>query len=139
MNILGYARHFLISSIVAALFVGCIASKKVNYPAPDVPAGYVLIDAYSVGHPEDYVKFHNWGDYDSLSAKVMFHNPDSGAWEPYGTVVLKGTGDTDTMKHSTHFGGGLHNLRYFAVKFSDGQAHPFTLGGAHNDLHVYVR
>jgi hypothetical protein len=32
---------------LASLFIGCIASKKVNYPAPDVPAGYVLIDAYS--------------------------------------------------------------------------------------------
>ena len=132
-------KKIITCAAVAALLAGCITSRIVDYPAPAAPAGFVLIDAYAGGHPKDYVKFHNSGDFDALGATVMFHNPDSGAWEPYGKVSLKGTGDTDTMKHSTHLGGGLRNLRYFAVKFSDGQAHPFALDGARNDLHVYVK
>ena len=78
-------------------------------------------------------------DFENLRAKVMYHNPESMAWEPFGRILLKGPGDTDTMKHSTDFGGGLRNLRYFAVQFSDGVLHELRLNGAHNDLHIYVR
>lgn len=125
--------------ISAALLGGCIFSRSVNYPAPDAPEGFALIDAYEVGRPQDYVKFHGDGDFENLRAKVMYHNPESMAWEPFGWILLKGPGDTDTMKHSTDLGGGLRNLRYFAVQFSDGVLHELRLNGAHNDLHIYVR
>ena len=132
----------ILSIAVAALLAGCFTSStsnRVEYPAPTTPAGYVLIDAYSAGRPKDYVKFHNVGMYESLKADVMFHNPATMTWEAFGIATLKGTGDTDTMKHSTHLGGGLRNLRYFAVKFLDGKPHEFSIGGAHNDLHLYVK
>ena len=127
---------------VAALLAGCftsMTSKTVKYPAPPAPIGCVLVDAYDAGRPKDYVKFHNAGMYESLKIDVLFHNPATMTWEAFGIATLKGPGDTDTMKHSTHLGGGLRNLRYFAVKFLDGKPHEFSIDGAHNDLHLYVK
>ena len=132
----------ILAIAVAALLAGCFTSStsnRVEYPAPAAPVGYVLVDAYSAGRPKDYVKFHNAGMYESLKADVVFHNPATMAWEAFGIATLKGPGDTDTMKHSTHLGGGLRNLRYFAVKFLDGKPHEFSIDGAHNDLHLYVK
>ena len=127
------------AGIVSASFLGgCISSRRINYPAPDTPDGFALIDAYEVGRPEDYVKFHGVGDFENLRAKVMYHNPKSMAWEPFGCALIKGPNDTDTLKHSTDIGGGLRNLRYFAVQFSDNTPHELRLSGAHNDLHIYV-
>ena len=129
----------LISIVAAAILAGCFTpGKSIDYPAPAAPEGFVLIDAYSVGRPKDYVKFHNAGTFQALEAQVMYHDPASKTWKAFGGVSLKGPGDTDTMKHSTSIGGGLRNLRYFAVKFADGRAHTFNLDGAHNDLHVQV-
>ncbi len=129
----------ILSIAAAAILAGCAnMPPPVSYPAPAAPEGYALIDAYGVGRPKDYVKFHNSTDLDQIKAKVMYHNPKSMKWEPFGNVSLKGTGDTDTMSDSTRFGGGLRYLRYFAVKFADGKAHKVSLDGVHNDLHVYV-
>lgn len=120
------------------LLAGCATLERVEYPAPAAPEGYVLVDSYDAGRPKDYVKFHNATALDSIKANVMFHDPATQAWAPYGNVSLKGTGDTDTMGDSKGFGGGLPKLRYFAVKFADGKAHGIRIDGAHNDLHIYV-
>ena len=135
----------IVCPFLVLLFAGCVSSPRPkhhgrhDHPAPVAPAGFVLIDAHSVGHPKDYVKFHNDGKFRSLSATVLFHNPATFRWEPYGNVFLKGRGDTDTMKHSSRLGGGLRKLRYFAVRFSDGRAHPLRLKVSRDDLHVYVK
>ncbi len=96
------------------------------------------MDAYDVGRPEDYVKFHNATETEKLLAIVMFHNPVTRKWERYGMAKLNDINDVDTMHESSRVGGDLHHLRYFAVKFSDGKSRALRLDGAHNDLHIYV-
>jgi hypothetical protein len=134
-------RMIVTAIMLAILAEGCFVSSAINrvdYPVPVVPEGYVGIDAYEDGRPKDYVKFFNDGVYPSLVMHVMYHDPKTRNWETYGGAALKGPGDCDTMKHSTHLGGGLKRLRYFAVKFMDGKRHSITTEVRHNDLYIRV-
>ena len=133
-------RDCLAVAVLCVAFIsGCFASKAhVRYPVPAVPEGYVAIDAYEVGRPEDYVKVYNCSTNPQFEVSILYHNPKTMQWEPFGVASLKRLNDRDTMKHSTDIGGGLSNLRYFAVKFLDGVPHGIRLSGEHHDLHIRV-
>ena len=139
-NTMKIIKMLSLATIMLGLLSGCFfaRSTRVEYAMPEIPQGYIGVDAYRAGHPEDYVKFHSCGLYQNLVIKVMFHNPRTMAWEDFGVAHLKSYGDTDTMKHSTHLGGGLKRLRYFAIQFEDGKNHSVSITGEHNDLHIHV-
>ncbi|MBP5791424.1 MAG: hypothetical protein J6W80_04120 [Kiritimatiellae bacterium] len=132
-------KTIVVATMVAIVAGGCFWSRpSISYPMPEAPEGYIGIDAYEAGRAEDYVKLCNAGTYQSLAIQIMYHNPETLAWEYFGSANLKGPGDRDTMKHSTHLGGGLDRLRYFAVKFMDGKPHSVNTSVSHNDLFIYV-
>ena len=118
---------------------GCFLFRfRVRYPAPEVPEGYQLIDAYEAGYVEDYVKVIHAGIFGEISAVIQYHDPNTRQWEMYGGAHLYHRNYIDTLVGSEEVGGGLERLRYFAIRFSDGIRRPLRLSNSHNDLRIFV-
>ncbi|MDR2185436.1 MAG: hypothetical protein LBO80_07210 [Treponema sp.] len=126
--------------IFLAIFASCASSgpsKSLGYPQPafDKPFVYVIDTFKITGSFEDYVKLHNNSNESNIKFNVYVHHPGNHEWLIYGTGILKGSGDTDTIDSGID---DLDDYRYFAIESLNDKDFRYQLYKNHNDLHISI-
>jgi hypothetical protein len=124
--------------VFVCFFDSCATSRSLDYPQPefDKPSVYV-IDTFSVkGSFEDYIKLHNNSADSNMDFNVYIHHPGSHEWVLYGTGILKGFGDTDTIDSTID--DDIDKYRYFAIESLNGKEYKYSLSKSSNDLHIAI-
>jgi hypothetical protein len=129
---------FCIGVIVfIGFFNSCASIDLLDYSKPDFDKPFVyVIDTYKIkGSFEDYVKLHNNTTDSNISFCVYVHNPSKHEWVTYGTGILKGVGDTDTIDSGMD---DIDDYRYFAIESLNGKDYNYQSYKSHHDLHISI-
>ena len=110
---------------------------KIEYPQPEFNKPFVtVIDASKTdGQFEDNVKLHNKSTDSNIRFNIYAHDPKTNEWILYGSVSLKGAGDTDTVNSKIK---DISKYRYFAVESLNGKDYKYQFYESRDDLHITV-
>jgi hypothetical protein len=112
-----------------------LGSLDYSEPEFDKPLVYV-IDTFKVkGKFEDYVKLYNNSTDSNIRFNVYVHHPKTHEWMVYGTGILKGSGDRDTIDSGMK---DIDNYRYFAIETLNNKNYKYQFYKGGNDLHITV-
>ena len=128
--------------ILICIFDSCKSLGSLNYPEPeftkpqfDKPLVFV-IDTFKVkGKFKDYVKLHNNSTDSNIRFNIYVHHPGTQAWMVYGTGILKGSGDTDTIDSGM---SDVDSYRYFAIESLNDKKYSYQFYKSHSDLHITI-
>ncbi len=133
-----------LSIVIMCMLLGGILNScttlgllDLDYSEPQFDKQYVyVIDSFKAdGEFEDYVKLHNASTDSGISFNIYVHHPSTYEWLVYGTGILKGHGDTDTIDSGM---SGIDNYRYFAIEALNNKNYKYQFYTNRNDLHITI-
>jgi hypothetical protein len=135
-----FMKKYCLSALLilfVCIFNSCASVGSLNYPQPafDKPFVYVIDASSTGGSYEDYVKLHNRSTDSNIIFNVYVHHPKSNEWVAYGTGVLKGPGDTDTIDSNID---DIDDYRYFAIESTNGKNYKYIIYKSRDDLHISI-
>jgi hypothetical protein len=120
--------------VIMAIALLCAAAPDYPEPVFDRPNSRV-IDTYSVrGNADDYVKLHNNTRDTGITFRVYVHNRQSNRWLVFGTGVLKGPGDIDTINSAV----SLRGIRYLAIESLNDKDYEVDFYKRRDDIHINI-
>jgi beta-xylosidase len=130
-------KKALFMTVVTSVLVFISCATALNYPEPEFDKPFVyVIDTFKLdGSFEDYVKLHNNSSDSDIKFNIYVHDPDDQEWLIYGTGVLEGADDTDTIDSDID---DVDDYRYFAIQSLDDKNYQYRPYKSRNDLHITI-
>lgn len=116
-----------------ATYLPCLSQEAPIFDDPNA----CVIDTWSLnGVAKEQVKVSNKTEDSYLGLTVYCYNPEADTWETYGSIMLLGYNDYDSIESS--FEDKLMWFRYFAVQPKNGKLYDYYADVRREDLCIYI-